>query len=297
MDRKFTLSCGSTVDMPFSYVDSRDIPVLFYSYTVDGTEYVDDMERDPEALDRFYGMLAEGKLPKTSQINHVAYLEFFDEILKKGGDLLHVAFGSGMSGSVNNAFSAAEELKEKYPDRKIIVVDSLCSSSGYGMLVDYAADMRDNGCTIEETAEWIEKNRNLVHHQFFSTDLTHFRRSGRVSGATAAIGTILGICPIMRLNAEGRIISYDKVRGKKKAVAETLRVMKEHVQNGTEYDGKCCICNSHCPEEAELLREAVEKEFPKLVGKVKIYQIGTIIASHCGPGTTAVFFMGDERAI
>ena len=111
MERKFILSCGSTVDMPYSYVSSRDIPVLFYSYTVDGSEYVDDMERDPDALDRFYAMLAEGKLPKTSQINHVAYVEFFDEILKNGGDLLHVAFGSGMSGSVNNAFSAAEEIR------------------------------------------------------------------------------------------------------------------------------------------------------------------------------------------
>jgi len=297
MERKFILSCGSTVDMPYSYVQSRDIPVLFYSYTVDGVEYVDDMERDPGALDRFYGMLAEGKLPKTSQINHVAYVEFFDEILKDGGDLLHLAFGSGMSGSVNNAFSAAEELKEKYPDQKIIVVDSLCSSSGYGLLMDIAADMRDAGCTIEETVEWLEKNRNRVHHQFFSTDLTHFRRSGRVSGATATIGTILGICPIMRLNAEGRIISYDKVRGKKKAVAETLRVMMEHIENGADYDGKCFICNSRCPEEAELLKESIEKSFPNLVGKVRIFQIGTIIASHCGPGTTAAFFMGDERAI
>lgn len=296
MERKFVLTCGSTVDLPYSYVQSRDIPVLFYSYMVDGTEYIDDMERDPEALDRFYAMLAQGKLPKTSQINQATYTEFFEEILKSGNDLLHLAFGSGMSGSVNNAFSAAEELREKYPDQKIAVVDSLCSSSGYGLLVDTAADMRDAGCTLDETARWLEVNRNRVHHQFFSTDLTHFRRSGRVSGATATIGTILGICPIMRLNAEGRIISYDKVRGKKKAIAETLRVMMEHIENGTAYDGKCYICNSRCPEEAELLKESIEKNFPNLTGKVKIFQIGTIIASHCGPGTTAVFFMGDERA-
>lgn len=296
MERKFVLTCGSTVDLPYSYVQSRDIPVLFYSYMVDGTEYIDDMERDPEALDRFYAMLAQGKLPKTSQINQATYTEFFEEILKSGNDLLHLAFGSGMSGSVNNAFSAAEELREKYPDQKIAVVDSLCSSSGYGLLVDTAADMRDAGCTLDETARWLEANRNRVHHQFFSTDLTHFRRSGRVSGATATIGTILGICPIMRLNAEGRIISYDKVRGKKKAIAETLRVMMEHIENGTAYDGKCYICNSRCPEEAELLKESIEKNFLNLTGKVKIFQIGTIIASHCGPGTTAVFFMGDERA-
>lgn len=296
MERKFVLSCGSTVDLPYSYVQSRDIPVMFYSYTVDGVEYVDDMERDPQALDRFYGMLAQGKLPKTSQINQVIYEEFFENILKDGCNLLHLAFGSGMSGSVNNAFSAAEELKAKYPNQKIAVVDSLCSSSGYGLLMDTAADMRDAGCTLEETVAWLEANRNRVHHQFYSTDLTHFRRSGRVSGATATIGTILGICPIMRLNAEGRIISYDKVRGKKKAIAETLKVMMEHAENGTNYDGKCYICNSKCQDEAELLKESIEKNFPNLLGKVKIFQIGTIIASHCGPGTTAVFFMGDERA-
>ena len=131
MDRKFTLSCCSTVDLPYSYMESRDIPVLFYTYVVDGVEYDDDMGRDPEALPRFYRFLEEGKLPQTSQINVAAYMEFFENLLQKG-DLLHIAFTSGQSGSVHNAFLAAEELRQKYPDRKLIVIDSLCSSSGYG---------------------------------------------------------------------------------------------------------------------------------------------------------------------
>ena len=294
MERKFILSCGSTVDLPYSYVQSRDIPVIFYSYTIGDKEYVDDMERDPDAMDKFYAQLAAGALPHTSQINEASYMEFFEEQLQKG-DLLHLAFGSGMSASVNNAMRAAEQLREKYPNRKIIVVDSLCSSSGYGLLMDYAADMRDAGATIEETEEWLLENRNHVHHQFFSTDLTFFRRSGRVSGAAATLATILGLCPIMRLCDEGRIIAYDKVRGKKKAVAETVRVMLAHAQGGADYDGKCYICHSVCLEEAQALRAAVEETFPKLRGRIRICNIGTIIASHSGPGTVAVFFLGDDR--
>lgn len=152
-------------------------PVLFYHYVVGDQEYVDDMGRDPAALPRFYGFLKAGQLPQTSQINVADYLDFFEEQLKKG-DLLHIAFTSGQSGSVHNAQAAGKLLQEKYPDKKIVVVDSLCSSSGYGLLVDTAADMRDAGATLEETAQWVLRNRNKVHHQFFSSDMTQFRAHG-----------------------------------------------------------------------------------------------------------------------
>ena len=295
MDRKFTLSCCSTVDLPYSYMESRDIPVLFYTYVVDGREYDDDMGRDPEALPRFYAFLKEGKLPQTSQINVAAYTEFFEKLLDKGGDVLHIAFTSGQSGSVHNAFLAAEELKDRYPGQRLVVIDSLCSSSGYGLLVDYAADMRDEGKTLDEVAQWVLDNRNKVHHQFFSSDMTQFRRTGRVSGAAATVATVLNICPIMRLNDEGRIIAYDKVRGKKRAVAVTVENMLQHAQNGADYAGRCYICNSDCPEDAKLLTDAIEEKFPNLKGKIVQCDIGTIIGSHAGKGTVAVFFMGDER--
>ena len=146
MSDKFILSCCSTVDLPYSYLESRHIPVLFYTYVVDGVTYDDDMGRDPQALPRFYQFIKEGKLPQTSQINEAEYEEFFESLLQQG-DVLHIAFTSGQSGSVYNAFLAAEMLKEKYPDRKLVVLDSLCSSSGYGLLVDTVADMRDAGAT------------------------------------------------------------------------------------------------------------------------------------------------------
>ncbi len=184
MSDKFILSCCSTVDLPYSYLESRYIPVLFYTYVVDGVTYDDDMGRDPQALPRFYQFLREGKLPQTSQINEAQYEEFFESLLQQG-DVLHIAFTSGQSGSVHNAFLAADMLREKYPDRKLVVIDSLCSSSGYGLLVDTVADMRDAGATLDEAAQWVLDNRNKVHHQFFSTDMTQFRRTGRVSGAAA----------------------------------------------------------------------------------------------------------------
>ena len=257
MERNFVLSCCSTVDLPYAYMARRDIHVLFYHYVVNDQEYVDDMGRDPAALPRFYGFLKEGKLPQTSQINVAAYLDFFEEQLKKG-DLLHIAFTSGQSGSVHNAMTAGKLLQEKYPDKKIVVIDSLCSSSGYGLLVDTAADMRDSGATLEETAQWVLDNRNKVHHQFFSSDMT-------------------------------------QVRGKKKAVETTVNAMEEHAQGGRDYDQKCFVCHSQCPEDARMLIDALEERFPKLKGKIRLCDIGTIIGSHSGPGTVAVFFMGDER--
>ncbi|MBQ1501639.1 MAG: DegV family protein [Firmicutes bacterium] len=294
MERKFILSCESTVDLPFSYVDGRDMPVLFYTYAVDGVDYVDDMGRDPEALPRFYQMLKDGALPTTSQINEYKYEQFLEELLQKG-DVLHIAMGTGMSNSVNNAFAAAEQLRAKYPERKLVVIDSLCSSSGYGMLVDDAADLRDEGKSIEEVEEWVLAHRQKIHHQFYSTDLSFFRRSGRVSGSAAAVGAILNICPIMRLDDGGRIIAYDKVRGKKKAVRTTIETMEAHAEKGVDYDGKCWICHSNSPEDAEVTKAAVAEHFPHISGEIRICDIGTIIASHCGPGTLAVFFMGDER--
>lgn len=290
----FILSCESTVDLPFSYISGRGIPVIFYSYLANGVEYEDDMERDPKALEQFYQFIADGGMPTTSQINEYSYMEFLEENLKKG-DVLHIAFGTGMTQSVRNAERAAEELREKYPERRIIVIDSLCSSSGYGMLVDYAADLRDEGKSIDEVAEWVMAHRQKIHHQFFSHQLDYYRRSGRMSGPTAMLATILNICPIMRLDDGGRIIAYDKVRGKARAIQTTLDIMEQHAEGGIHYSGKCFVCHSNCLEEAEMTKAALQARFPNISGEIRICNIDTIIVSHCGPGTVAVFFMGDER--
>ena len=295
MESSFLLSCESTIDLPYSYANERNLPVLFYSYQVDGVNYEDDMGRNPEALPKFYGFLAEGKLPTTAQLNEFQYETFFDNLLQQG-DVLHIAFGSGMTASVQNAMLAAETLREKYPERRLVVIDSLCSSSGYGLLVDGAADLRAAGKSLDETADWVLAHRQNVHHQFYSTELKFYRRSGRMSGAAAAIGTVLGICPIMWLDDKGRIIAYDKVRGKKNAVARTVETMKRHAEGGEAYSGKVFICHSNCPADAEATKAAVAAAFPHIDGEIRICNIGTIVASHSGPGTVAVFFFGDARA-
>ena len=294
MAKSFILSCESTLDLPYSYVNSRDLPVLFYSYTVDGEKYIDDMGRDPEALPKFYSMLTNGKLPTTTQLNPQQYYDYFEKISEKG-DVLHIAFSSGLSGSVNSAYVALGMLKEKYPERKITVIDSTCGSVGLGLLVDEAADMRDRGASFEDVEKWVTENRSKVHSQFFTTEMKFFRRSGRVSGVTATVATVLNICPIMHLNREGKIIAYSKARGRKNAIAATVNEIIAHAENGENYSRKCFIGHSNCIESAREVCSAIETRIPALKDKIKIFDIGTIIASHCGPGTVAVFFFGDER--
>ncbi len=296
MKYQFQLSCESTVDMPYSYIAGRDISVLFYTYSVDGVEYEDNMGRDPKAIEEFFAQLQAGKMPVTSQINAFRYEEYFEALLQKG-DVLHINFGTGMTPSYRNAVEAAEGLRKKYPDRKLVIIDSLCSCTGYGILVDSAADLRDEGKSMEEIEEWILANRNKVHHQFFCTDLTQFKRSGRVSGPVALVGSILGLCPIMHLNAEGRIIAYSKVRGKKNAIRTTVDEIAAHVQDGPNYKGKFYVCHSNCPEMCQEVVDAIREKLGFSAEQVKTGNIGAVISAHCGPSTVAIFFYGDERAL
>ena len=293
-ERQFILSCESTVDLPWAWASERDIPILFYTYMIGEETFVDDMGRDPDSIPAFYRRLDAGALPITAQLNEAQYEEFLEPLLQRG-DVLHIVFGTGMTSSYQGALLAAETLREKYPDRKLVLIDSLCSSSGYGMLADDAADLRDQGATIEETAALVDKERSCIHHQFFSTDLKFFRRSGRVSGPAAAIATVLNICPIMRLDDRGRIIAYDKVRGKKAAIARTVDTMEQHAVGGRDYAGKCFVCHSNCLPEAEQTAQALRERFPKMQ-PVRICDIGCIIGAHAGPGTVAAFFLGDARA-
>lgn len=294
MEQKFVLSCCSTADVSYDHMTRRQISVLHYTYAVDGVEYEDDMGRDGASLPRFYEWIRQGKQPSTSQISVGRYMEYFAELLKKG-DILHLTFSSGMTGGVNNAFLAAQEVQENYPEHKIYLVDSLCGSSGYGMFADLVADLRDGGATAEEAYAWAMENRGKVHHHFFTGDMSYFRRTGRVSGSAAAVATVLNICPVMCLDDKGAIKAYGKVRGKKAAVKALADEMVAHAENGTDYAGPCVISHSMCPEDAQAMADAVEERFPHLKGKIAVNVIGPVVGSHTGIGTVALFFMGDER--
>ncbi len=219
----------------------------------------------------------------------------FHAFLEQGKDILHVTLSSGISGVYNSACVAREELLQKYPDRKIYIVDSLGASSGYGLLMDRLADLRDKGEDVDSVYEWALANRLRLHHWFFSTDLTFYVKGGRISKASGWFGTVLNICPLLNMDDQGRLIPRSKIRGKKAVIKEIVARMEQFADGGTNYNGKCYISNSACYEDARAVADLVEQKFPKLNGKVEINHVGTTIGSHTGPGTVALFFWGSER--
>lgn len=290
----YVLSCCSVVDLSPEYMAARNIAFTPLHYFLDGKEYNDDMGATISSAD-FYQAMRDGAEVSTSQVNVDEFTRYFEGFLSNGQDVIHLALSSGLSGSYNSARIAAELLSEKYPDRKIYVIDSLAASAGDGLLLDAMADHRDAGDNIDELYQWTESNKKFMHHWFTASDLTWFVKGGRVTKAAGWFGTVLKICPVLNVDHMGRLIPRFKIRGKQNALKELVNQMKEHAQSGKEYSGKCFISNSACYEDARAVADEIEAYFPNLNGKVQIFNIGTTIGSHCGPGTTALFFWGDER--
>ncbi len=236
-------------------------------------------------------------MPVTSQVNAEQYETMFEPFLKDGKDIIHITLSSGISGTINSAQIARDEMAERYPDRRITVVDSLSASSGYGLLVDTAWEKMQSGCGYDELCAWLLSYRANLHHWFFTSDLSHLKRGGRISASAAFFGGMLNICPLMEVNQEGKLIPREKIRGKKKVIREIVERMKEHALDGTDYSGKCFISQSACMEDAREVADLVEQTFPKLDGPVMINDIGTVIGSHTGPGTVALFYWGDPRTV
>lgn len=291
---EYVLSCCSTADLSKEHFLERNISYACFHYELGGKQYADDLG-ESMPFDKFYQSMSEGADTKTSQINVDEYEAYFERFLAEGKDILHLTLSSGISGTINSARIARENLQEKYPDRKIYVLDSLAASSGYGLLMDKLADLRDEGKTIDEVRDWAESHKKELHHWFFSSDLTFFIKGGRVSKTAGFIGGVMNICPLLNVDFEGRLIPRQKVRTKKKVIQEIVRKMEEYAAEGLDYSGKCYISNSACIEDAKAVAALVEERFPKLNGKVEIYSIGTTIGSHTGPGTVALFFWGTER--
>lgn len=290
----YVLSCCSTADLSKEYFTARDIKYVCFHFELGGTEYLDDLGVSVPPAELYRRMVA-GEGTKTSQVSVREYEDLFEESLSHGKDVIHLTLSSGISGSYNSACIARDEMQEKYPDRKIYVIDSLAASSGYGLLVDAAADRRDEGMSIDDLYTWIEENKLRVHHWFFSTDLTFYIRGGRVSKTAGFIGTIMNICPLLNVSNEGKLIPREKIRTKKKVIRRIVDLMRENADNGTDYSGKCFISQSECVDDARAVADLIEAEFPKLDGKVQIYPIGATIGSHTGPGTVALFFFGKKR--
>ena len=291
----YVITCSSTADLPFSYVLKRQLPFLSFRYSISDQEYLDDLWQSVSAK-AFYQRMDGGAMPVTTQVNVAQYIEFFEPFLQQDLDVLHVEFSSGLSGSYQSALMARDELTRRYPDRQLRVLDSLSASSGYGLLVDAACDLRDSGADLQTVHDWLLSHRLTAQHWFFSTDLTHYKRGGRISASAAVIGTLLNICPLMYVNTQGKLIPHSKLRGRRNAIRAMLDRMETTAVHGLAYADKCFISHSDCLEDARQLADAVSERFPKIRGGVQIFDIGAVIGSHTGRGTVALFFFGDKRA-
>ena len=290
----YILSCCSTADLTQEHFESRDIHYICFHFELDGKQYLDDLGKSI-AFHDFYQAMANGADTRTSQINADEFIQYFTPFLKEGKDILHLTLSSGISGVYNSAMIAKEELEEKYPDRKIYIVDSLAASSGYGLLMDKLADLMDEGMDIDSLHTWAEENKLKLHHWFFSSDLTFFVKGGRISKTAGFVGSVMDICPLLNVDYQGKLIPRFKIRTKKKVIQAIANKMEEFAQDGLEYNGKCYMSQSDCLEDAKAVAKLVEEKFPGLNGKVEINDIGTTIGSHTGPGTVALFFWGSER--
>ena len=290
----YVISCCSTADLTKEHFEKRDIHYICFHYELDGKQYPDDLGQSVP-FDKFYQAMKDGADTRTSQINEAEFEAYFEPFLKEGKDIVHACLSSGITGVINSANLAKEALLEKYPDRKIYIIDSLAASSGFGLLMDKLADLRDGGMSAEELVAWTEANKKKLQHWFFSTDLTFFVKGGRVTKTAGFVGGVLNICPLLNVDFEGKLIPRYKIRTKKKVIEAIVEQMKLNAQDGLDYNGKCYISNSACYEDAKAVADLVEAQFPKLNGKVEINHIGTTIGSHTGPGTVALIFWGAER--
>lgn len=286
----FKIITDSTTDLPKSYFEEHQIGCLNLSYILDGVTYGHGQElAEPE----FYALMRSGKLPTTSQVNPEEAKAAFEEFIKTDKELLIIAFSSGLSGTYNSMRIAAEDVMSEHKDCKLVVVDSLCASLGEGLLVHKAVGLRDAGKSIDEVAEWLEENKLHLVHSFTVDDLFHLFRGGRVSRTAAIVGTLAGIKPKLHVDNEGHLIVIGKVRGRKKSLHALVDYMEEKM--GSYRDSNDVIFISHGDDlpAAELVRDLVKERFG--IDSFLINYVGPTIGSHSGPGTIALFFMGEER--
>ena len=286
----FIIATDTTADLPKDYIEKNDLGLFSLSYTIVGETYSAAKEL-PEK--EFYSLMREGNIPKTSQVNPDEAKEVLLKLLEKSNEILYIAFSSGLSGTYNSGRLAAEEIMEEDKNAKIVVVDSKCASLGEGLLVHKAVQMRDNGKSFEETCEWVKEHAKNMIHLFTVDDLNHLFRGGRVSRSAAFIGTVLNIKPVLHVDDEGRLIPLCKERGRKKSLLKLVDMMGEQLGSYDKKNDIIFISHGDCIEDAEFVRDEVEKRYG--IKDCLINFIGPTIGAHAGPGTVALFFMGDVR--
>lgn len=288
--QKFVITTDNMSDLPKAYYEEHQIPYMSLSYTMDGVTYRRENELP---CGEFYNKMREGSMPTTSQVNPEDAKALWKPLAEEGYDILHIAFSSGLSGSYNSCRIASEDMREEYPERKFVVVDSLCASLGEGLLVHLAVELRDQGKSMDEITDWLESQKKHLCHMFTVDDLHHLHRGGRVSKMTAIIGTMINIKPVLHVDDEGHLIAVDKVRGRKRSLITLVNMMEERLK---DYKGKksdVFISHGDCLEDAQFVAKLVKERFG--VEDILINPVGSTIGAHSGPGTVALFFMGSYR--
>lgn len=288
---KFTIVSDSSIDMPASMIQELGLQVLPLSFTIGDKTYLDLPDERDMPIREFYNILRNGGSATTAALNVGQYTDALEPLLSAGQDVLLLVFSSGLSTTYNSARLAADDLREKYPDRKLLVVDTLCASLGQGLLTWYAANLKREGKSIEEVRDWVEANKLHLCHWFTVNDLYFLKRGGRVSAATAMVGTMLQIKPVLHVDNEGHLINVAKARGRN----ASLMALVDHMEETAIDPGSQTIFISHgdCLEDAQKVGDEVKRRFG--VKDIVYNNVGPVIGSHSGPGTVALFFLGKER--
>ena len=291
MTNQFALFTDSSCDLPLHLAEEMELTVLPLTLHMDGRDYKNYLDERDIAYPDFYAALPKAQSVKTSATNTQAFIEAMEPVLDAGQDILYIGFSSALSGTCNAGFQAAAELREKYPDRKIYCVDSLCASMGEGLLVTLADQKRRTGASIEEVRDYVEDTKLHVCHWFTVDDLNHLKKGGRVSATAAFLGTMLGIKPILHVDNAGRLIPVDKQRGRKASVRRLADEMQRLAINPAEQ--KVYISHGGCEEDAKTLANIIRERMGTT--DITIGYVGPVIGAHSGPGTLALFFLGTER--
>jgi len=291
MDTSFVITTESNAELPFSWEDQTGVRVLRMPYTVNGQEYFYDLGRETD-IPAFYGLMRAGASVITAQRNPSEIVEYFEPFLQAGKDILHIAFSSALSGTFNNELLAAEELRGRYPERRIELVDSLAISAPLALLVERATQMQREGASFDEIRDWAEAHKQSACALFTVDDLEYLRRGGRVSGAAAFFGSVLEIKPVLYESPEGQLVPVEKVKGRKRAMKFLVDRCAAVIDRPGEQD--IILCQADCPAEAQALYDmAMETIRPR---SIRIHPVGPVIGCHCGPGTLALCFFGKDRA-
>ncbi|MDY4835802.1 MAG: DegV family protein [Frisingicoccus sp.] len=286
----YVITTDTCCDLPKDYLKEKEIEEVSLYYNMNGTLYGNNQEMD---IKEFYDRMRGGEMPTTMAANPEELEEMFEKYLSVGKSVLHLAFSSELSSSCSNAMVAARDLNEKYTDNKVIVIDTLAASLGQGLMVYKAEELRQNGKTIDETAAWLEENKLHFCHQFTVDDLNHLYRGGRVSKLTAVAGTIIQIKPILHVSDEGKLIPIGKARGRKKSLTALVDNMQRTMGSYRDKNDIVFISHGDAPEDAEYVANLVKERFG--IEKFLINPVSPTIGAHSGPGTIALFYMGEKR--